>query len=60
MPEAEEKSMQEQIRATLEELSREEQLLLSRVVAKEREKLHMGKPRGIQEDIWQAVKEVIK
>jgi hypothetical protein len=54
------RAITEQVRAILEELSTEEKLLLSRVIKAERDKLHMKTPRGINEDIWTAISEVIK
>ena len=51
---------QTKVRAILASLSEDEQKLLSAVVAAEREKLYMQRPRGINDDLWRAVTENIK
>jgi hypothetical protein len=51
---------QAQIHAILENLSEDEQRLLSAVVIAEREKLYMQKPRGIHDDLWRALTEIIR
>ena len=50
----------DKIRALLQDLSKEEQALLAAVLMAERDKLHMKKPYGINDDIWSAVTETIK
>ena len=49
-----------QVRRLLEELLPEERQLLNAVIAAEREKLYMERPRGIHEEIWRAITETIK
>lgn len=51
---------QNKIRSILENLTKEEQQFLSRVVSAEREKLYMQRPRGINEELWRALTETIK
>lgn len=51
---------QAKIRAILENLAETEQKLLSAVITAERDKLYMQKPRGINEDLWRALTEIIK
>lgn len=51
---------QNKIRLLLENLTKEEQQFLSGVVVAEREKLHMQKPRGINEELWRVLTETIK
>ena len=51
---------QAKVKAILANLSEDEQRLLSAVVAAERDKLYMQKPRGINDDLWRALTEVIK
>jgi|GEM_PF-1211220 len=48
------------IREILENLSEDEQKLLSAVIAAERDKLYMQKPRGINDDLWRALTETIR
>ncbi len=55
-----EDDVKEQTHRILQELSPEERELLWRVIKAERDKLHMGTPRGINDDIWKAVRETIK
>ena len=52
--------MKKQTEAILRELSPEEREILWRVIKAERDKLHMKNPRGINEDIWKAITEIIK
>jgi hypothetical protein len=52
--------IERRVRAILEELEVEERKVLARVISAERRKLHMGLPRGINDDIWEAVAEVIR
>lgn len=56
------KKSKEDLKVTeiLKELTKEERQLLSKVIEAERDKLHMSKPRGINDDIWKAVKEIFK
>ena len=51
---------QSKVRAILENLSEEQQKLLSAVIAAERDKLYLQKPRGINEDLWNAITEHIR
>jgi hypothetical protein len=51
---------QGKIRAILENLSEDEQKLLSAVLTAERNKLYMQKPRYINDDLWQALTEIIR
>lgn len=51
---------QSRVREILENLSEDEQKLLSAVIAAERDKLYMQKPRGINDDLWRAVTETIR
>ncbi len=51
---------QSRVREILENLSEDEQKLLSAVIAAERDKLYMQKPRGINDDLWRAVTEAIR
>lgn len=60
MEQSEEKIMKEKVQKILKELTEEERKLLDRVIKAEREKLHMSKPRGINDEILQAVKEIIQ
>lgn len=48
------------IREILENLSEDEQRLLSAVIAAERDKLYMQTPRGINDDLWRALTETIR
>jgi len=57
---ASEEDMKKQTEAILRELSPEEREILWRVIKAERDKLHMKNPRGINEDIWKAITEIIK
>ena len=50
----------ERVRTILSDLTVQERQLLTAVLKAEREKLYMKLPRGINEDIWKAVTEVIK
>jgi hypothetical protein len=52
--------VKKQTEAILKRLSPEEQALLWKVIKAERDKLHMKNPRGINEEIWKAVTEIIK
>jgi hypothetical protein len=51
---------QVKVRAILENLSQDEQRLLSAVLNAEREKLYMQKPRGINDDLWRVLTENIR
>jgi hypothetical protein len=51
---------QQRVREILENLSEDEQKLLSAVIAAERDKLYMQKPRGINEDLWRALTEIVR
>lgn len=51
---------QSRVREILENLSEDEQKVLSAVIAAERDKLYMQKPRGIHDDLWRAVTETIR
>ncbi len=51
---------QAKVRAILENLTEDEQRLLSAVINAEREKLYMQKPRGINDDIWRVLTEIIR
>ncbi len=44
----------------LRSLKDEERVLLSRVIEAERERIHMGTPSGIYEDLRKAVDEIIR
>ncbi|MEG4089168.1 hypothetical protein [Microcoleus sp. Pol12B4] len=55
-----EEDMKKQTESILRELSAEEREILWRVIKAERDKLHMKNPRGINEDIWKAITEIIK
>ena len=57
---ASEEDMKKQTEAILRELSPEEREILWRVIKAERDKLHMKNPRGINEDIWKAITDIIK
>ena len=57
---ASEEDMKKQIEAILRDLTPEEREILWRVIKAERDKLHMKNPRGINEDIWKAITEIIK
>jgi hypothetical protein len=57
---ASEEDMKKQTEAILRELSPEEREILWRVIKAERDKLYMKNPRGINEDIWKAITEIIK
>ncbi len=48
------------IRGILENLTETEQKLLSAVIVAERDKLYMQRPRGINEELWRALTEIIK
>ncbi|MEQ8970387.1 MAG: hypothetical protein RIE73_08325 [Coleofasciculus sp. C1-SOL-03] len=52
--------VKQQTEAILKRLSSEERELLWRVVKAERDKLYMKTPRGINDDIWQAITEIVK
>lgn len=52
--------IKEKVRAIIQALSRDEQLLFRNVLLAEREKLHMSKPLGINDDLERVVREVIK
>lgn len=51
---------QAKIRGILENLTETEQMVLSAVITAERDKLYMQRPRGINEDLWRALTEIIK
>jgi hypothetical protein len=51
---------QAKIHAILTNLSEEEQKLFSAVLAVERNELYMQKPRDINDDLWQALTEIIR
>jgi len=51
---------QAKIHAILMNLTELEQKLLSAVIAAERDKLYMRNPRGIHDDLWRALTEVIR
>ena len=57
---ASEEDMKKQIEAILRDLTPEEREILWRVIKAERDKLHMKNPRGINEDIWKAITEIVK
>ena len=57
---ASEEDMKKQIEAILRDLTPEEREILWRVIKAERHKLYMKNPRGINEDIWKAITEIIK
>ena len=50
----------EKLTAIVEELSEDEQRLLNRFIKAEKAKLHMGRPRDIQDDLWKALTETIR
>lgn len=60
MSEATDQALKEKTRTVIEELSTEEQRLLSGVIKAEREKLHLRLPRNINEDLWKVLLEVMK
>ena len=51
---------QAKIRSILEDLSEEERRLLSGVLEAERDKLHMERPRFINDELWKVLTEVIR
>lgn len=51
--------MRKEVENILKALTREEREILNRVIAAERNKLHMKNPKGINEDIWKAIMEII-
>lgn len=51
---------QKKIRAILENLSRDEQKLLSAVIAVEQDNLVTQKPSGVNDDLWRALTETIR
>ncbi len=53
-------SIREQFNLIIEQLTQEEKNLLQKIIKAERDKLYMKNPRGINEDIYKAVMEVIK
>jgi hypothetical protein len=52
--------VQPKIRTILEELTREERQLLSRVLTAEQRNLYMQDHPGINEELWKALTDVIK
>ncbi|MFC5865018.1 hypothetical protein ACFPT7_22105 [Acidicapsa dinghuensis] len=60
MSEQSDKTLKDRAQEVLRELSKEEQLLLAGVVKAERDKLHLKLPRGINDDLWKVLTEVIK
>ena len=55
-----ESDRQNKLRAILEELTDEEQRLFSAVLKVEQQKLHMERPRHIQDDLWKVISETIR
>lgn len=53
-------SIREKFDLIIQKLTEEEKSLLTKIIRAEREKLYMSKPRGINDDIYKAVTEVIK
>lgn len=53
-------SIREKFNLIIQKLTEEEKSLLKKIIKLEREKLYMSKPRGINDDIYKAVTEVIK
>ncbi len=53
-------SIREKFDLIIQKLTEEEKSLLKKTIKVEREKLYMSKPRGINDDIYKAVIEVIK
>ncbi len=51
---------QSRIHEILMNLTELEQKLLSAVITAERDKLYMQKPRGINDDLWKALTEIIR
>lgn len=54
------RSPEERIRTLLEELLPEERQLLNQILTIEQNKLHMGRPHGIYDELMQVVKDAIK
>lgn len=48
------------VQSILMNLTEVEQRLLSAVINAERDKLYMQKPRGIHDDLWRALTEIIR
>lgn len=48
------------LRAILEELTAEERRLVSSVLEVEQQKLHMERPRNIQDDLWKVLTETVR
>lgn len=59
MPKTEEE-LKEEGQAILRSLTPDERMLLDRVIAAEREKLHMSSPLYINDDLLKAVEDVIQ
>jgi hypothetical protein len=55
-----EEELKEAGQEILRSLSAEEQALLNRVIDSERERIHMGTPTGIYDEIRKAIDEVIR
>lgn len=53
-------SIKEEFNSIIQKLTQEEKNLLQKIIKVERDKLYMSKPRGINDDIYKAVTEVIK
>jgi hypothetical protein len=53
-------SGQARIHAILFNLTEPEQRLLSAVITAERDKLYMQRPRGINDDLWRALADIIR
>jgi hypothetical protein len=51
---------QAKIHAILVGLTESEKKLLNSVIAAERDKLYMQKPRGINDEVWKALTEIIR
>jgi FixJ family two-component response regulator len=60
MSQANEAEMQKKIREVLQQLSKDEQQLLSQVIKAEKDRIHMKLPRGIYDELHAAVARVIK